>query len=111
MYSAGPFSATHMLDIERFQTVFKSLARGTVNVMKSIENHYILLEASLANRVAQNGVEWTRSARNSTTAGFAAKPDAKDKLERVTEPMGAGTSTELSLEDLAEVRTIKMYAL
>ena len=74
--------------------------------MKSIENHYVLLDASLANRVAQNGVEWSRPARTSTTAGFAAKSDAKDKYDRVTEPLGAGKSTELSLEDLAEVRTI-----
>ena len=92
-----------MLDIERFQTVFKSLARGTVNVMKSIENHYILLEASLNNRVTVTDMEWTRPARGNTTAGFAAKADSADKHDRVTEPMGAGTVNELSLEELSEV--------
>ena len=47
----GPFSSANMLKIERFQTVFKSLARGTRNVMQSIQNHYELKEASDYNRL------------------------------------------------------------
>jgi hypothetical protein len=39
-----------MLDIERFQTVFKSLARSPRDVMVSIRNHYMILDVSLNNR-------------------------------------------------------------
>ena len=39
----GPFNAANILDIERFHTLFKSLARGKENVMASIKNHYLLL--------------------------------------------------------------------
>lgn len=40
-----------MLDIERFQTVFKGMARGTKNPMQSILNHYQLREVSDYNRL------------------------------------------------------------
>ena len=40
-----------MLDIERFQTVFKGMVRGTKNPMQSILNHYQLREVSDYNRL------------------------------------------------------------
>jgi hypothetical protein len=46
----GPFPDANMLDIERFQTVFKSLARSPRDVMVSIRNHYMILDVSLNNR-------------------------------------------------------------
>ena len=42
--AVGPFNAANILDIERFYTLFKSLARGRENVVASIKNHYLLLE-------------------------------------------------------------------
>ena len=46
MEAVGPFHSANLLDIERFQAVFKRLARGTADVMESILNHYVLLESS-----------------------------------------------------------------
>ena len=41
----GPFPACNMLDIERFHTAFKKLARGT-NIMASIQNNHEMLEVT-----------------------------------------------------------------
>lgn len=51
MEAVGPLHSANLLDIERFQTVFKGLARGTADVMESILNHYVLLETTLSNRL------------------------------------------------------------
>jgi hypothetical protein len=120
-----------MLDVERFQTVFKGLARGTRNIMLSIRNHYQILEASLNNRMVRTiqfseyvsycgdtvrtfppsllqtrNMSWTRKARVSTSAGFAARRDVFDKSDRVTEPKGSATSDTLPPDDLKQVQEI-----
>ena len=127
----GPFSSANMLDVERFQTVFKGLARGTRNIMLSIRNHYQILEASLNNRMVRTiqfseyvsycgdtvrtfppsllqtrNMSWTRKARVSTSAGFAARRDVFDKSDRLTEPKGSATSATLSPDDLKQVQEI-----
>ena len=126
-----------MLDIERFQTVFKSLARGTKNPMKSILNHYQLREVSDYNRLvnAYNFVDffeyvsyrckyvsyhhayvagflqvkkmsWTKAAKRSTSAGFAARPDVLDKSDRMTASKGVSTWDTLSRAELKQVQEI-----
>jgi hypothetical protein len=66
--SCGPFSVSNMLDIERFHTVFKKLARGTKSTMASIKAHYKLLLGSLANRL-DSSMDWTTKAAISTVPG------------------------------------------
>jgi cell division protein FtsL len=83
---AGPFPACNILDIERFHTMFKSLARGT-QVMPSIKNHYLLLEVALNARLTAD-MEWTRLATRSTAAGLAGRLDSSDKTERMWHPKG-----------------------
>ena len=111
-----------MLDIERFQTVFKNLARGKKHIMASIRNHYLLLETSLSNRFTRincmnlvcnirlstsfrlkGGVEWNKSARSSTLAGFAAKADSADKHDAMITPLGAAKNTQLTMTELRSV--------
>ena len=79
-----------MLDIERFQTVFKSLARGSTNIMQSICNHYMILEAALTNRLVDKDVDWDHDAPGSTIGGFAARRDASDRRDRITQVLGLG---------------------
>ena len=91
-----------MLDIERFQTVFKRCARGSVNVMKSIENNMCYLETALSNRVTQDQ-DWTRPAPGSSTAGFAATPHFMDKQDRLTSTLGVGVPATLTMDELEQV--------
>lgn len=72
MESAGPYCECNMLDIERFHTEFKKLARGRVDVMASIKANWYLLESVNHNRLVENHV-WTRAAPRSTAAGVAAQ--------------------------------------
>ena len=92
---AGPFCSSNMLDIERFHTLFKGLARGTKNIMQSICNHYVLLEASQMNRNTVD-MEWASPARRSSIAGLAQKPDSAFKTDRCYRPKGAATPGKLA---------------
>jgi len=42
--AAGPFRTSNMLDVERFHTQFRKLARGRRNTMSSIVAHYEILQ-------------------------------------------------------------------
>ena len=99
-----------MLGQERFQTVFKSLARGTRNVMQSICNHYLMLEVALSNRLTKN-VAWTTKAPRSSSAGFAARFDSRDKADRMAAPLGAGKADTLTMAELREVRVAFLSVL
>jgi hypothetical protein len=102
--AGGPFCESNMLDIERYHTLFKSLARGT-NVMASIKNHYEILEACNQNRLVED-MAWTSDARRSTPAGLAAKPDSAFKTDRCVAPLGASTNGKLSPSDLLQVQDL-----
>ena len=55
----GPFPVSNMLDMERFQTVLKALAKSKKNTMASIVNNYTLLQSALNSRLAkQGGWDW-----------------------------------------------------
>ena len=102
---AGPFSSSNMLDIERFHTKFKGLARGTRNVMQSICNHYVLQEASQMNRATVN-MEWAAPARRSSVAGLAQKPDSAFKTDRCYRPLGAHIPGTLSPEEFGMLQDL-----
>jgi hypothetical protein len=104
--AAGPFLEQNMLDIERYHTLFKSLARGKSNVMCSIKNHYEIYEACQQNRLIVEDIEWTANARASTVAGLAAKPDSALKNERCVATKGEGAPGELSDADLLQVQAL-----
>jgi hypothetical protein len=97
--AAGPFVEQNMLDIERYHTLFKGLARGTTNIMCSIKNHYEIYEACQQNRLTED-VDWTAPARNSTAAGLAAKPDSALKDERCIRTVGEGKTDVLPDDDM-----------
>ena len=96
--SAGPFCSSNMLDIERFHTQFKKLAKGTRNIMASINNHYGILEASLLNRATAE-MTWTTPARRSSIAGVAEKADSALRTDRCVRPLGASVKSKLTPEE------------
>lgn len=102
LVNTGPFSVANMLVIERFHTVFKSLARGTRNVMMSIRNHYLLLETALCNR--NSGTQtWSNRAPRSTAAGYAARAGSKDRTERLWSVHGKMTVMKLRDVEFQEI--------
>jgi hypothetical protein len=102
--AAGPFSESNMLDIERYHTLFKKLARGT-NTMASIKNHYDILEACNQNRLIEN-MQWSSDALRSTPAGLAAKPDSAFKTDRCVAALGASTNGKLSPSNLLQLQDL-----
>ena len=102
---AGPFNVANILDIERFHTLFKKLARGSTNLMASIKNHYLLLEISLAARLNKN-IDWTRDAARSTMAGYAQRQDSDDRADRMFTPTGAATSYTIPYTDRQQIRNL-----
>jgi hypothetical protein len=103
----GPYVVNNILDVERFHTLFKDMARGTRNVMKSILNHFLLLEAALANRLDPNvRVDWIREAPKGTVAGYAARLDSEDRQDRMWSPKGATTNYTVPVEDRQMLRTL-----
>ena len=98
----GPFHAANILDIERFHTLFKSLARGKENVMASIKNHYLLLEVSLSARMNED-MDWTSLPAKSTPAGYAGRLDSEDKDDRMCQPFSKATNGILLPEELKQV--------
>jgi hypothetical protein len=101
----GPFNAANILDIERFHTLFKSLARGKENVMASIKNHYLLLEVALSARMNED-IDWTTLPAKSTPAGYAGRLDSEDKDDRMCQPFGAATNGTLLADELKQVQTL-----
>ena len=101
----GPFNAANILDIERFHTLFKSLARGKENVMASIKNHYLLLEVSLSARMSAE-VDWTSLPAKSTPAGYAGRLDSEDKADRMCQPFGKVKCTTLTSDEYRLVQTL-----
>ena len=101
----GPFHVANMLDVERFHTLFKGLARGTKDVMASIANHYLLLEVSLATRLSED-MCWSIKPRESTPAGFFTRADSKNKADRVVEAIGNATEITFSTSDFKMIRTL-----
>jgi hypothetical protein len=101
----GPFNAANILDIERFHTLFKSLARGRENVMASIKNHYQLLEVALAGRMNED-MDWSNLPAKSTPAGYAGRLDSEDKNDRMCQPYGLSTKNTLLPDELKQVQTL-----
>lgn len=101
----GPFSAANTLDIERFHTVFKKLARGKKNVMASIVNHYALMENATLARL-KSDQEWSFPAAKSSFAGHAARVDSEDKADRHCEALGNYQAERLTPAEFQQVQTL-----
>ena len=102
---AGPFLVSNLLDIERYHTLYKSLARGTADVMVSINNHYALLEASISARL-EDDMEWTTAPAISSVAGLSARLDSSDRADRFYRPDGSCKPFTLSDEAYQQVQTL-----
>ena len=87
----------------RFHTQFKKLARGRKNILASVAVHYALLEQSMQMR-AESLHSWARPARKSTPAGHAARLDSSIRMDRLTRPLGGGTSYQLTDVEFQEVQ-------
>ena len=98
----GPFTVANMLQIERFQTVFKSCARGTKDAMMSIRNHYLLLETALCNRLSRKQT-WSIDAPRSTAAGFAAREGSTNRKDRLWKVSGRKRFQRLDDTDFGEI--------
>ena len=103
--AAGPFVVSNLLDIENFHTLYKSLARGSTDVMKSINNHYSLLEASIAARLGDD-IEWTTAPTVSSVAGLSARFDSQDRADRFCRPLGKDTDCTLTDAAYQQVQTL-----
>jgi hypothetical protein len=102
---AGPFLVSNLLDIERYHTLYKSLARGTTDVMASINNHYALLEAAISARL-EDDMEWTTTPTISSVAGLSARLDSSDRADRFCRPLGGSKPFTLSDEAYQQVQTL-----
>ena len=91
----GPFHVANMLDMERFQTVFKGCAKAKKNVMKSIVNNYLLLEVSLDTRLTSSAFVWTTKPAGSSTAAYLKKSDGANRMDRLYTVKGKVSSRKL----------------
>ena len=105
MEAVGPLHSANLLDIERFQTVFKGLARGTADVMESILNHYVLLESTLSNRLTCD-MDWANAALPSSIAGHIARFDSSDRTDSFCRGLGASTPYVLKSHEYKQVQTM-----
>jgi hypothetical protein len=101
----GPFNVANILDIERFHTLFKKLARGRRHIMTSIKNHYLLLEMSLQARLTED-INWTRRAVKSSMAGYAQRLDSDDRADRMFTPLGAGKPYTIPESDRQQIQSL-----
>ena len=102
---AGPYKSTNMLDIERFHTSVKNLARGKKDPEESIIRHYALSLSSTTNRLTTS-MEWTNSPRFSTPAGQEQALDSSDKLDRMTRPLGVLKEHNFNCEDFKLIQQL-----
>jgi hypothetical protein len=84
----GPFHVSNMLDMERFQTVLKSCAKGKKNVMQSIVSNYQLLKTSLQMRLV-SPFDWVVSPCQSSTAAYLDEADSMKRNDRMHRVQGA----------------------
>ena len=101
----GPFNVANILDIERFHTLFKKLARGRTNIMASIKNHYLLLEIALTARLNED-VDWTRLAAKSTMAGYSQRQDSDDRSDRMFTPKGGAKKYTIPEQDRRQIQNL-----
>jgi hypothetical protein len=64
----GSFWCQNMLPIERFHVLLKSLARGSRNLMSSIDNHYNLFDAAHTEWRGDESNTWANPPRRSSLA-------------------------------------------
>ena len=103
--AAGPYKVANILDIERFHTQFKKMARGKKYVMASIKNHYLLLEASLFARMDMDH-QWTRAPPKSTYAGHAARQGSEVKSDLQCSPLGKARQHKLTPDEYKQIQTL-----
>ena len=103
--ATGPFNVSNLMDIERFHTRYKGMARGTTDVMVSINNAFSLREASTSARL-EDDINWTTAPTTSSVAGLCSRLDSSDRSDRVWTPKGAETSFTLSPEAYQQVQTL-----
>lgn len=101
----GPFVASNILDIERFHTLFKQLARAKFNVMASIKNHFLLLEASMTSRL-HVPMTWVNSPSTSSVVGMAARLDSADKADRMWSVLGPRKPYVVPQDDVQQLQTL-----
>jgi hypothetical protein len=104
----GPFHVTNMLDTERFQTVFKSCAKGKKHMMQSIVNNYQLLQSSLNSRL-QSTDDWAVRPCESSTSAYLHQANSADRADRFYTPKGAPSSRRLA-DDLF-VALLKLWRI
>ena len=103
--AAGPFLVSNLLDIERFHTLFKGLARSKKAIMISIRNHHQLMEAAISARM-DDDMDWTNEPLASSVAGYASRLDSSDRADRVCRGMGKPTTYELPPDSYKQVQTL-----
>jgi hypothetical protein len=103
--AAGPFNVSNLMDIERFHTRYKGMARGTTDVMVSINNAFSLREASTSARL-EDDINWTTAPTASSVAGLCSRLDSSDRSDRVWTAKGVETSFTLSPEAYQQVQTL-----
>ena len=90
----GPFHVSNMLDMERFQTVLKSCAKGKKNIMRSIVNNYQLLKSSLNTRLL-SPYDWLIKPSTSSTAAYLEEADSAKRTDRMYTVKGKSSTGRL----------------
>jgi hypothetical protein len=98
----GPYPVSSMLDIERFQTVFKGCVRGTKCGMTSALNHYMLLEIALSNRMSCDQT-WSIKAPRSSAAAHSQRRGSSIRKDRLWTTNGQGKPFELDEDEMESI--------
>jgi hypothetical protein len=101
----GPFHVSNMLDMERFQTVLKTCAKGKKFIMRSIVNNYHMLKTSMNMRLVSPS-DWVVGPCQSSTSAYLEEADSMKRTDRWHSVKGKGKSrtlTSLEFKDLQEL--------
>jgi hypothetical protein len=94
----GPFHVSNMLDMERFQTVLKTCAKGKKNVMRSIVNNYQLLKTSMNTRLV-SPCDWVVSPCQSSTAAYLQEANSMKRTDRWHSVKGKSRTRRLTTSE------------
>ena len=94
----GPFHVSNMLDMERFQTVLKTCAKGKTSIMRSIVNNYQLLRMSMNTRLV-SPFDWVVSPCQSSTAAYLNEAESMKKTDRLHSVKGKCRSRRLGTSE------------
>jgi hypothetical protein len=94
-----------MLDMERFQTVLKTCAKGKKNIMQSIVNNYHMLKTSMNMRLVSPS-DWVVGPCQSSTSAYLEEADSMKRTDRWHSVKGKGRSRTLTAPEFKDLQEL-----